>query len=100
MTTGAASLRFRRAVIVLRVVKLDVECFVEAGWKTLQGRIVAADVGMTDLAHRHLRGGELAAMAFSAGFVAWKAWRCGVVRSLVTGVAGERSVTLARVEKL
>ena len=100
MTACTTSLRTSRAVHVLRVIELDVEWFVEARGKTLQRRIVAADITVTDLAHRHLRRRELTAMAVGAGFVTGKAWRRRVVSALVTGVAGDGGVALAVVLKL
>ena len=84
MTTGAASLRSCGAGIVLRVIKLHVEWFVEAGGKIFQRRIVAANVRVADRAHRYLRCCELAAVTVSAGFVTGKARRCRVIRAFVT----------------
>ena len=72
MTTGATSLRSSRTGIVLRVVKLHVEWFVEAGGKIFQGWIVAAHVRVADSAHRYLWRCELAAVTISAGFVTGK----------------------------
>ena len=72
MTPGTAALRTRRAVHVLRVVKLYVEWFFEACRKTFQWRIVTAYVRVADRAHRNLRCCELAAMTVGAGFVAGK----------------------------
>ena len=99
MTTGATSLRARGAGVVLRVIELDVEWLVEARRKTLQWRIVAADVCMADDAHRDRRRGELTAMTVSTGLVTWEARGRGVVGPFVTGVAGEGTVPLARVEE-
>src|ERR1041385_6703632 len=100
MTARAASLRSRRAGHVLRVIEFDVECFVETGGKVFEWRVVAVDFCVTDLAHRHLRCRELAAVTVSACFVTRKAWRCRVVDALVTGVAGKGTVLLARVQEL
>jgi len=100
MTTRTTALRPPRAGVVLRVIELDVEWFVEARRKVLQRRIVAADIRMTDLAHRNLRRRELAAMTIGARFVPRKARRRGVVSALVTRVAGEGTVALAVVKKL
>src|ERR1044071_4381629 len=85
---------------MLRVIELDVEWFVEARGESLQRRIVAADVRVTDDAHRNLRCGELATVTIGAGFVTGKARRRRVVGALVTGVAGEGTVLLARVKEL
>jgi hypothetical protein len=100
MTARTTALRARRAGVVLRVIELHVEGLVEARRKIFQWRIVAADVGMTDLAHRHLRRGELAAMTIRARFVSRKTRRRGIVGAFVTRVAGEGTVTLAAVNKL
>src|ERR1051325_7261459 len=100
MTTRTTALRTRRAGVVLRVIELDVERLVEARRKIFQRRIVAADVRVTDLAHRHLRRSELAAMTIRAGFVTRKARHRGVVGAFVTRVAGKGTVTLAVMKKL
>jgi hypothetical protein len=55
---------------------------------------------VTDLAHRNLRGCELAAMTVSACFVPGKPRRRVVVSAFVTRVAGEGTVALAVVQKL
>ena len=99
VTTGATSLRATCSSVVLCVIEADVETLVEAGWKILQRWIVAADVCVTDDAHRYRRRRELSAMTVGAGFVTREAWRCRVVSSLVTGVAGEGAVSLARVKE-
>src|ERR1044071_605917 len=99
MTTGAALLWFCRSRVVLRVIELHVEWFVEAGRKILERRIVAARVCVADNAHRYLRRCELAAMTISARLVTGKARRCRVVCAFVTRVAGEGIVLLARVKK-
>ena len=99
MTTRASSLRSRGAGVVLRVIEFDVEWFVEAGGEVFQRRIVAADVRVADSAHRNLRRGELTAVTIGARFVTRKAWRCGVVSTLVTRVTGKGSVLLTRVKE-
>ena len=99
MTTGATTLRPRGARVVLRVIELHVEWFVEARRKIFQRRIVAADISVTDRTHRDGRRGELAAMTVSAGFVTGETRRCGVVGSLVARIAGEGTVALGVVEK-
>jgi len=85
---------------MLRVIELDIEWFVEACGKIFQRRIVAADVGVTNLAHRDLRRRELAAMTIRARFVTGKPRCRRVVGALVTRVAGQGTVTLAVVKKL
>ena len=100
VTTSTTTLRSRRAGHMLCVIELHVERFIEARRKILQRRIVAADVSVADHAHRHLRRGELAAMAICARLVTGETRCCRVVAALVTGVAGERTVTLTVVKKL
>lgn len=99
MAPGATTLRPRGAGVVLRVIKLHVEWFVEACREIFQRRIVAADIGVTDRTHRDSRRGELAAMTVSAGFMTGETWSCGVVGSFVARVAGEGTVALGVVEK-
>lgn len=99
MATDATSLRARGTGVVLRVIEPHVESFVEACGEILEGRIVAADVGVADNAHRDRRRCELAAVTISAGFMTGEARRCGVVGSFVTRVAGEGTVALARVHE-
>ena len=84
MTTGAAFLRASSTGIVLRVIEFDVEGFVEPRRKRFERRVVAADVCVTDRAHRYLWRRELAAVTICAGLVTRKAWCGGVVRALVT----------------
>ena len=100
MTTRAASLRASGPGVVLRVIEFDVEGFVEPDWKNFERRVAAADIRVTDRAHRHLRCRELAAVTIGACFVTGKAWRGGVVGSFVTGVAGKGTVALTCVQKL
>ena len=75
VTTRTAPLRARCSSVVLSVIKLDVERFVEAGREILQRRIATADVGVTNHAHRDLRRRELSAMTVSTRFVTRKARR-------------------------
>jgi hypothetical protein len=100
VTTCTAALRARRSGIVLSVIELDVERFVEARREIPQRRIATADVGVADRTHRDLRRRELAAMTVSTRFVTRKAWRRGIICALVTGVAGKGTVTLAVMQKL
>ena len=69
---------------MLCVIELDVERLVEARGKTLQRWIVAADVCVTDDAHRNRGRRELASMTLGAGFVTREARRCRVIASFVT----------------
>jgi hypothetical protein len=85
---------------MLRVVELDVETFFEACREILQRRIVAANVGVTDHAHRYRGRRELTAVTVGTRFVARETWRRGVVSSLVTSVAGKGTMALAGVQKL
>jgi hypothetical protein len=75
MTTGAASLRASGPGVVLRVIEFDVEGFVEPHWKVFERWVVAADICVTDRAHRDLWRRELATVTISAGFVTGEA-RC------------------------
>lgn len=94
MTTCATSLWSRYAGVVLSVIKLHVERFVKAGWKVFQRRIAAADVCVTDRAHRGSRRGELAAMTVRASLMTGKPWSCGVVGPFMTRVTGEGTMAL------
>ena len=85
---------------MLCVIESHVESFVEASRKSFQRRIVAGDVCVADNAHGDRGCCELSAVTISAGFVTREARGCGVVGSLVTGVAGEGTVSLTRVKKL
>ena len=100
VATGATSLRTRRARVVLRVIELHIERFVETGGKILQRWIAALRVGVTDQAHRDRRRRELSAMAVGARFVAGKTRRRGVIGAFVTRGACECAMPLAAVEKL
>jgi len=84
---------------MLRMIELHVEGFIEARREVFEWRVTGANVCVTDTAHRHLRRRELAAVTIGAGFVTWEAWRAGVVGALVTRVAGEGAVMLARVKE-
>ena len=100
MARSATRLWTRRAGVVLRVIKLHVERFVEARGESFQRRVAALRVGVTDEAHRNRRRRELSAMAVGAGFVTRKTRRCGVVGAFVTRGARECAVALTVVEKL
>ena len=89
MTTGATIRRTRSAGVVLRVIEFYVERFVEGRGETLQRRVVALRVGVTDQTHRNRRCRELAAMTVGTGFVAREARRRGIVGAFVTRAAGE-----------
>jgi hypothetical protein len=84
---------------VLRVIESHIESLIEARWKILQRRIVAADISVADVAHRYRGCCELAAMAIGAGLVTREARRCRVIGSLVTGIAGEGTVSLTGVKE-
>ena len=84
---------------MLSVIESDVEALVEACRKVFQRRIVAGNVCVADNAHGYRRRCELAAMTVGAGAVTREMWCSSVVRSLVTGVAGEGTVSLTRVEE-
>lgn len=59
MTRRAASLWTGRAGHVLGVIELHIEAFFELVRESLQRRITAAHVGVTDRAHRHIRVSKL-----------------------------------------
>jgi hypothetical protein len=99
MTAITTLRRPRLAVHVLCVIELHVETFVEARGKILERRISALRICVTYETHRNRRRRELSAMTISAGFVTRETRRGGVVGAFVTGRAGERTVSLARVEK-
>jgi hypothetical protein len=84
---------------VLCVIEPHVEFFVEARGESFQRRIVAGNICVADNAHGYRGGRELGAVTISAGFVAGETRGRGVVGSLVTGVAGEGTVALARVKE-
>jgi hypothetical protein len=73
---------------MLGVIELDVERFIEACGKTLQRRLVAFGISVTDQTHGYRRRRELPTMTVSAGLVTGKTRRGGVVRPFVTGRAG------------
>ena len=99
--TAVATLRWPRVtLVVLRVVELHVEAFVETRGKILQWRISALGIGVTDETHRNRRRRELSAMTIRAGLVTGETRRGGVVSAFVTGSAGNGTVSLARVQKL
>ena len=99
--TTVATLRWTRVtLVVLRMIKLDVEAFVETRGETLQRRVSALGIGVTDEKHRNRRRRELSPMAIRAGLVTGEARRGGVVSAFVTGSAGNGTVSLARVQKL
>ena len=100
VATGTNIRRARGAGVVLGVIELDVERFVETCRKILERRVVALSIGMTDQAHWNRRRRELTAMAIGAGFMTGKARRDVVVGAFVTRVAGDRTMFRARVEKL
>ena len=100
MTTRTTFLRSPQAGVVLRVIELDVERFVEARRKTLERRIVGLRVRVTDETHRYRRARELAAMTVSAGFVAGEPRRRRVVGAFVTGATRDGAMLCAVVLKL
>ena len=93
-------LRSSGAGVVLRVIELHIEAFVETRREILQRRISALCIGVTDETHRNRRRCELSAMTISAGLVTREAGRGGVVGAFVTGSAGNGTVSLAGVEEL
>src|SRR5687768_14583778 len=84
VTAHTTILRTRRAAHMLRMIELHVERLVEAGRKTLQGRIVRLRVGMTNQAHGYRGCCELPAMAIGTSFMSGKSRRRGIVGAFVT----------------
>ena len=69
MAAHTAALWTRIAGVVLRVIELHVERFVEARGEVFQRWIVCFRVSVADQAHRDRGRGELSAMTVGAGFV-------------------------------
>jgi hypothetical protein len=98
--TAIATLRRPRfAFHVLRVIELHVEAFIESRGKTLERRVAAFCICVTDETHRDRRRRELSAVTISAGFVTGETRSRGVVSAFVTGRAGEGTMSLAGVKK-
>ena len=100
MTGDAAALRSRGAVHVLRMIELHIEAFFERGRKNFARRIVAAQIAVTDRAHRRVGGGVLRAMALDAVAVPGPNGLRRVVSSMMTTRASNRSVLCTGVQKL
>ncbi len=99
MTRRAAVLRSSRAGHVLRVIEFQVEAFFEPVRESLQRRIAAVHVRVTDRAHGHIRSSELGQMTAGAIFVAGKAGPRGIIRPVMTTRARGRCMTLTGVEE-
>jgi hypothetical protein len=95
MTSGATIRGPRRPVHVLSVIEFHVEALVELRGESLERWIVAVHIRMTDRTHRAVGGHKLSEMAFSAGFVSGKTWRCRVITALMTGGTGDGRVAAA-----
>ena len=95
MAGSTPGLGSRRSGVVLRMVELNIERFIESGGKTFQWRISAGQGCMTNGAHRNIRGNKLGKVATCARVVAWAAWRSGIVGTRMAGGACERRVSLA-----
>ena len=96
VTGGTSTLRPRNSPHVLGMIELDVEALVESRRKSFQRWVRAIYVLVTDDAHRNIRSNKLRQMTAGAGFMSREPWRRGIVAPLVTRVAGQRCVTLAR----
>lgn len=77
------------------MVKLHVEILVEARWEILQWRFAAADIRVTDLAHRNCRRNKLRKMAVSTILVSRELRRIRIISAQMTVGATKRSMTLA-----
>ena len=84
MTAIATLPRSGLTFVVLRVIELNVEAFIESRWKILERWVAALRVAMANQTHRNGRHCELAAVAIRAGFVSGEEWRGGVVGAFVT----------------
>ena len=99
MTSEAATLRPTRTSIMLCVIELNVKTLVELCGKTLERRITAVHIGMTNDAHRNRRSCKLRKVTVSACLVAGKSWGGRVVAASVTRSARDRRVTLTPVNE-
>ena len=99
VTGGAAHRGLRFAPVVLRVVELGVEAFVELGRERLKRRIASRQTRMTDIAHRNVGRDELREVAIGASLVAGEARRRVVVRARVARSAGQTRMVAGAVRE-
>src|SRR5512132_2121004 len=97
MAGCTSTVRSCGAVHVLSVIEFDVETLIEFCRKTFHRRVAAVHVRVTDDTHRHGGRYKLPGVATDTGLVFRKTERGGDVFALMTGTAGERSMTLAGV---
>lgn len=100
VTGGAAHRGSGFAYVVLRVVKLRVEAFIEFGRERAERRIVARQTRMTNVAHRNSGSHELGRVAIGASLVSRKARRGGIVCALMTRSTGQTRVAVRGVREL
>src|SRR5688572_10596708 len=74
--------RSRFALVVLRVIELNIESFIESRREIFERWVAALRVAVANQTHRNGRHCELAAVAVRAGFVSGEAWCGGVVGAL------------------
>lgn len=89
--------RSRFALVVLRVIELNIESFIESRREIFERWVAALRVAVANQTHRNCRRRELSAVTIRASFMTGEARRGGVVGAFVTGRAGEGTVSLARV---
>jgi len=99
VTGSAAVLWFRAASHVLRMIESDVECFLKFLRERFHRRRHAADAGVTNRAHGNVRSCELRKMATGTVLVPGKTRLRRVVIAAMTTCAGNRRMTLARVQE-
>jgi hypothetical protein len=75
------------------MIELDVEGFLKAVRKGFQGRIIAADAGVTDRTHWHTGVGELRQVTGSAILVTGETWSPQIIIPMMTARAGRRCMT-------
>ena len=75
----ATSLRPRRPIHVLHMIKLHVEALFEIHGKRPHGWSLAADIGMTDGAHWAAGANKLPEVTAGASLMSRKNWRSGVI---------------------
>jgi hypothetical protein len=97
VTCRAAACRARCFGHMLRMIKLHVESFIKRARETLQRRVTAVHIAVTDDAHRNSSGYELSRVASYAGFVTREERRRRIVFAFMAGIASQRCVALTGV---
>ncbi|MFN2516070.1 MAG: hypothetical protein ABR556_07630 [Pyrinomonadaceae bacterium] len=90
-----------RSVHVLSMIKFDIEAFVKLRGKTLQRRVPAINIRMTDYAHGNIGSNKLRQVATRARLMPRKPWRRRIIAgAFVASVARQRRVTLSGVPEV